>query len=297
MFNPVTTSVTSMAIAPDARGGGMGDVGAATEADVNSQYWNPAKYPFCVSRAGVALSYTPWLRKLVSDINLAHVAGYYRIGDYNSISASLRYFSLGEVSLWDNEAGSAIEGMTIKPYELAVDAAYSRMLSDYFSMAVAMRFIYSDITYDYTAESSAGKAFAVDIALYYNNYFMLGNRECQWAFGLNISNIGGIVGENPGVTMSCLNSGSVGYHYDGYNVGGVAGKCEGFLQDCENTGAVTGRRDVGGICGQLVPFSQWDLSKGKLDELEGSLLTLQGKIKTSFDAMYRALEAAAQQEG
>ena len=102
---------------------------------------------------------------------------------------------------------------------------------------------------------------------------------------LNISNIGGIVGENPGVTMSCINSGSVGYHYDGYNVGGIAGKCEGFLQDCENTGAVTGRRDVGGICGQLVPFSQWDLSKGKLDELEGSLLTLQGLLdNTARDA-------------
>ena len=190
MFNPVTTSVTSMSIAPDARGGGMGDVGCATEADVNSQYWNPAKYPFCVSRAGVAISYTPWLRKLVSDINLANLTGFYRIGDYSAISASLRYFSLGEVSLWDNDAGSAIEGMTIKPYELAVDAAYSRMLSDYFSMAVALRFIYSDITYDYTAESSAGKAFAADIALYYNNYFMVGNHECQWAFGLNISNIG-----------------------------------------------------------------------------------------------------------
>jgi hypothetical protein len=76
MFNPVTTSVTSMSIAPDARGGGMGDVGCATEADVNSQYWNPAKYPFCVSRAGVAISYTPWLRKLVSDINLANLMGY-----------------------------------------------------------------------------------------------------------------------------------------------------------------------------------------------------------------------------
>ncbi len=190
MFNPVTTGVTSMSIAPDARGGGMGDIGAATEADVNSQYWNPAKYPFCVGRAGVALSYTPWLRKLVSDINLANVSGFYRIGDYSAISASLRYFSLGEVSLWDNDSGSAIEGMTINPYELAVDAAYSRMLSDYFSMAVGMRFIFSDITYDYTAESSPGKAFAADIALYYNNYFMMGNRECQWALGLNVSNIG-----------------------------------------------------------------------------------------------------------
>ncbi len=191
MFNPVTTSVTSMSIAPDARGGGMGDTGAATEADVNSQFWNPAKYPFCVGRAGVAISYTPWLRKLVNDINLANVAGFYRIGDYSAVSASLRYFSLGEVSLWDaSGGGGAIEGMTINPYEFAVDAAYSRMLSESFSMSVGMRFIYSDITYDYTSESSAGKAFAADIAMYYNNYLMLGNRECGIGFGLNINNIG-----------------------------------------------------------------------------------------------------------
>lgn len=191
MFNPVTTSVTSMSIAPDARGGGMGDTGAATEADVNSQFWNPAKYPFCVGRAGVAISYTPWLRKLVNDINLANVAGFYRIGDYSAISASLRYFSLGEVGLWDaTGGGGAIEGMTINPYEFAIDAAYSRMLSEAFSMSVGMRFIYSDITYDYTSESSAGKAFAADIAMYYNNYLMLGNRECGIGFGLNINNIG-----------------------------------------------------------------------------------------------------------
>ena len=190
MFNPVTTSVTSMSIAPDARGGGMGDVGAATEADVNSQFWNPAKYPFCVGRAGVAISYTPWLRKIVDDINLANASAFYRIGDYSAISASLRYFSLGEVSLWDNTSGSAVEGMTINPYEFAVDAAYSRMLSETFSMGVGMRFIFSDITYDYTSESSPGKAFAADIAMYYNNYMMLGNRECGIGVGLNINNIG-----------------------------------------------------------------------------------------------------------
>lgn len=169
----------------------MGDIGAATEADVNSQYWNPAKYPFCIGRAGVALSYTPWLRKLVNDINLANVAGFYRIGQYSAVSASLRYFSLGEVSLgWESAFDGATEGMTIKPYEMAIDAAYSRMLSDYFSMAVALRFIYSDITYDYTSESKPGKAFAADIAMYYNNYMMVGSRECGWGIGLNISNIG-----------------------------------------------------------------------------------------------------------
>ena len=184
MFNPVRTSVTSLSIAPDARAGAMGDVGAATEADANSQYWNPAKYPFNIARAGVSVSYTPWLRKLVNDINLANMAGFYRIGDYSAVSASLRFFSLGEVFLSD------MDDMTINPYEFAVDAGYSRMLSERFSMAVNMRFIFSDIRYDYTAESKAGKAFAADIALYRLGYFMMGNRECSFGWGLNINNIG-----------------------------------------------------------------------------------------------------------
>lgn len=162
----------------------MGDVGVATEADANSQYWNPAKYPFNIARAGVSVSYTPWLRKLVNDINLANMAGFYRIGDYSAVSASLRFFSLGEVFLSD------MDDMTINPYEFAVDAGYSRMLSERFSMAVNMRFIFSDIRYDYTAESKAGKAFAADIALYRLGYFMMGNRECSFGWGLNINNIG-----------------------------------------------------------------------------------------------------------
>src|SRR5574344_488635 len=124
MFNPVTTAVTSQTIAPDARAGGMGDIGAATDPDVNSQYWNPAKYPFCISRAGVSLNYTPWLRQLVNDIDLAYMAGYMRLGDYTALSASLRYFSLGEVSLSDDAAA-----MTIKPYEMSVDVGVSRMRS------------------------------------------------------------------------------------------------------------------------------------------------------------------------
>lgn len=183
MFNPVTTAVTSQFIAPDARAGGMGDIGAATDPDVNSQYWNPAKYPFCIARAGVSLNYTPWLRQLVNDIDLAYASGFYRIGDYQALSASLRYFSLGEVSLSSSEE-------TINPYEMSFDVGYSRMLGENFSAAVALRFILSDITYDYTSETSPGKAFAADIAMYYNRYFMAGNRECNFALGLNISNIG-----------------------------------------------------------------------------------------------------------
>ena len=185
MFNPVNASVTSQTIAPDARAAGMGDVGVATDPDVNSQYWNPAKYPFCISRAGVALNYTPWLRQLVSDMDLAYLAGYYRIGDYSAVSGSLRYFSLGEVF-----TDMSDEAMTINPYEMSLDLAYSLMLSEKFSIAAGVRWIYSDLTYDYTDDTSPGSAFAADIACYYNNYFNLGSRECQLGLGLNISNIG-----------------------------------------------------------------------------------------------------------
>jgi hypothetical protein len=184
-FNPIEHAVVSQTIAPDARAAGMGDVGAATDPDVNSQYWNPAKYPFCISRAGISLNYTPWLRQLVNDISLAYVSGYYRIGDYSAISGSLRYFSLGEVmtSMDDN-------ALTVKPYEMSLDVAYSLMLSEKFSIAAAIRWLFSDLRYDYTEDASPASAFAADIACYYNNYLNIGQRECQLGIGLNISNVG-----------------------------------------------------------------------------------------------------------
>ena len=184
MFNPVEHAVISETIAPDARGAGMGDIGVATDPDVNSQHWNPAKYPFCISRAGVVLNYTPWLRQLVNDIDLAYVAGYYRIGDYSAISGSLRYFSLGEVFTDDGS------DMTVRPYEMSLDAAYSLMLSENFSIAAAIRWIYSDLRYDYSEDSKPASAFAADLSMYYNNYVMLGSRECQLGLGANIRNIG-----------------------------------------------------------------------------------------------------------
>ena len=181
-FNPVSTAVKSLKIGPDARAGGLGDIGAATDPDVNSQAWNPAKYPFCISRAGIAVNYTPWLRKIVNDIDLAYVAGYMRLGDYTAISSSLRYFSLGEV-----DAG---ENMSIKPYEMAFDIGVSRMLSENFSAAIALRYIRSDLSGNYSDDTKPGNAFAADVAMYYNKYVVMGSRECQLGLGLNISNIG-----------------------------------------------------------------------------------------------------------
>ena len=155
-FAPINTAVPSLSIAPDARGGGMGDNGVATLPDVNSQYWNPAKYVFNYSQAGVSLSYTPWLRKLVNDVALVNLSGYYKLGsdDRQAIGASLRYFSFGEVQNNDEQSGATL--MTLNPYEMALDVSYSRKLSDAFSMAVALRYIRSDQGADPSAEMVPG---------------------------------------------------------------------------------------------------------------------------------------------
>ncbi len=182
-FNPVMTAVTSQSIAADARAAGMGDIGAATDPDVNSQSWNPAKYPFTIARSGLSINYTPWLRQLTNDIALLNAAGYVRIGDYQAVSASLRYFSLGEVMAGDSD-------MTVKPYEMGLDVAYSRMLSESTSAAVALRYMYSDLSGHYDDNVKPGSAFAADIAVYNQSYPILGGRECQLGLGLNISNIG-----------------------------------------------------------------------------------------------------------
>ena len=199
-FNPVTTGVTSLSITPDARGASMGDLGAATEPDVNSQFWNPSKYAFAYSRAGVSLSYTPWLRKIVNDIYLANLSGYYKVGgnDNQAVSASLRYFSLGEVMATDGE-GALLS--TINPFEMSVDVGYSRKLSEKFSMGVALRYIYSALGYsdmNTGDQTSSASAFSADISGYYTTYPIIGRNECQWSLGFNVSNIGSKVSYNKG---------------------------------------------------------------------------------------------------
>ena len=199
-FNPITTGVVSLGIVPDARGASMGDLGAATDPDANSQYWNPSKYAFAYSKAGVSISYTPWLRKLVNDIYLANLASYWKLGqeDNQAVSASLRYFSLGEVSM-TNDEGASIN--SINPFEMAFDLGYSRKLSESFSMGVALRYIYSDLAFDESSSSDDTKgasAFAADISGYYTTYPIVGRNECQWSLGFNISNIGSKMSYNGG---------------------------------------------------------------------------------------------------
>ncbi len=198
-FNPIQTGVTSLSIAPDARGASMGDIGAATDPDANSQFWNPSKYAFAYSRAAVSLSYTPWLRKIVNDIFLANVAGYWKVGrdDNQALSASLRYFSLGEI----DTSGDVYGGRNLNPYELSVDVGYSRKLSEKYSMGVVLRYIYSDLGFpiSYAGDQQTGaSAFSVDVAGYYTTYPVIGHNECQWSLGWNLSNIGSKVSYNDG---------------------------------------------------------------------------------------------------
>ncbi|MBL0047616.1 MAG: type IX secretion system outer membrane channel protein PorV [Bacteroidetes bacterium] len=191
--NTVTTAVPFLMIGPDSRAGAMGDAGVATSPDANSIHWNPSKLAFVDKKMGLSLSYTPWLRNLVGDINLAYLAGYYKVGKDATLAASLKYFSLGDITFTD------IVGETIgnfKPHESAFDLAYARKLSDNFSGGLAIRYISSDLTNGITLASGGstkvGRTVAADISGYYNNdKIKIGEKKGVVNVGLNISNIGG----------------------------------------------------------------------------------------------------------
>lgn len=202
-YSPIEMAVPSLIIAPDARGGAMGDNGLSTLPDVGSQYWNAAKYAFMYSKAGVSLSYTPWLRKLVNDVALVNMSGFYKLGDNDmqAIGASLRYFSLGEVPQYENLGD---QPLYTNPYEMAFDVSYSRKLSENYSMAVALRYIRSDMGVDPQEEKHAGNAFAADISGYLEKYVMMGNAEALWSLGFNLSNIGSKISYDEGTTNMFL---------------------------------------------------------------------------------------------
>lgn len=223
VFNPITTGVPFLSIAPDARGGAMGDAGVASSPDAYSQYWNPAKFAFVDGAGGMSLSYTPWLRKLVKDIDLAYLSGYYKIADVQTVSASLRYFSLGEVMIRKDATSPAI---TAKPYDLAIDATYSRILAENFSMGVTLRFIYSDLLGGAPVEEAEtltpAAAVAADISAYYGAPVAFAEGEGFARGGLNISNIGSKISYGDDLNMAFLPTnmrlgGSVTYPLDPYN--------------------------------------------------------------------------------
>jgi len=186
-LNAIQVTVPSLMIAPDSRAGAMGDVGAATSPDIYSMHWNPSKYAFIKGNGGVGISYIPWLTSLVTDINMSYLAGYKRIDSKQVIGASLVYSSLGDI-MWTDEQGNDIR--TFKPYEFAIDAAYSRLLSKNFSGGIAFRLIYSNLDGGSSTDSKPGVSFAADISGYYQKDISIFNEKGVFAFGLNLSNIG-----------------------------------------------------------------------------------------------------------
>lgn len=189
-INTITTSVPFLMIAPDSRGGAMGDIGVSTTPDAASMHWNPAKYAFIDDEVGFSVSYSPWLRALVNDISLAYLTGYMRIDDNQAIASSLRFFSMGEIMFTD-KAGENIGQFT--PSEFSLDAAYSRKFSKSVAGAVSLRYIYSNLTGNYNvggSQSKPGQSIATDVSMYYQRKLRIDGRDGLLAFGLNISNIG-----------------------------------------------------------------------------------------------------------
>ena len=235
-LNAITTAVPFLLIAPDSRAGAMGDIGAATSADVSSQAYNPAKYVFNKNTFGISLSYSPWLRKLVDDINLAYLSTYWKMTDMDAIAFSLRYFSLGDIQFTDEQGHNM---STQNPNEFALDFTYSRKLIDQLSIAITPRFIYSNLTanqYVGGVETKPGLAGAADVSLFYQQDFKARNMEGQTLrLGFAITNIGNKMSYSSGTLRrdflpTNLRLG-LGYemNFDGYNKLAVTGEINKLL--------------------------------------------------------------------
>ena len=189
-LNTITTAVPFLLISPDSRAGAMGDVGVATNPDANSMHWNPAKLSFVDNNIGISVSVVPWLRELVTDINLNYLSGYYKLNDNEAIGYELRYFSLGNIVFTDDN-GQVLGNY--EPNEVAIGSAYSRKLSENLSLSIAARYIYSNLTGGQSAgsmETVAGQSVAADISSYYEIPIRFLNKVSDLSFGMNISNIG-----------------------------------------------------------------------------------------------------------
>tara|TARA_X000000950_G_scaffold107469_4_gene135433 strand:- start:20880 stop:22061 length:1182 start_codon:yes stop_codon:yes gene_type:complete len=221
-LNTITTAVPFLMITPDSRSGSMGDVGAATSPDASSLSTNPAKYSFIDDDLGFSISYVPWLRALVPDINLSYISGYKKLNQNDAVAFELRYFSLGDITFTD------ILGNTLgqfNPNELALGGSYSRKLSDLFSLSLATRYIYSNLTGGQMAgdiQTNAGKSFAADVAGYYTNKIRFLKKDSDLSFGFNISNIGNKIsytniGERDFIPINLKLGSSININYDDYN--------------------------------------------------------------------------------
>ena len=222
-LNTITTSVPFLIIGPDSRSGGMGDVGVASTPDANSMHWNPAKNAFVEDDMGFAINYVPWLRSLVPDISLSYLSGYLKRNDKETIGMSLRYFSLGDITFTD--INSNVIGQ-YKPNELAISTAYARKLSNHYSLAIAVRYIYSDLTGGQTLTGGlgthAGQSIAADISSYFQQEVRIAKKDFDWTMGLNISNLGNKISYTETavrdfIPINMRFGTSIGTNFDDYN--------------------------------------------------------------------------------
>jgi hypothetical protein len=222
-LNTITTAVPFLIIGPDSRSGGMGDVGVASTPDANSMHWNPAKYAFVEDDMGFAINYVPWLRSLVPDISLSYLSGYLKRNDKETIGISLRYFSLGDITFTD--INSNVIGQ-YKPNELAISTAYARKLSDHYSLAIAVRYIHSDLTGGQTLTGGlgthAGQSIAADVSSYFQKEVRIAKKDFDWAMGINISNLGNKISYTETavrdfIPINMRFGTSIGTNFDDYN--------------------------------------------------------------------------------
>lgn len=206
--NALRVAVPFLLIAPDSRAGALGDAGVASKPDINSQHWNPSKYAFAPEEWGVSLSYTPWLRNLINDINLTYLVGYYRFDDQQVLSSSLLYFSLGEIIFTREEDQGATPIKTHNANEFAFDVVYSRKFSEKISGGVGFKFIHSDLTGGFSqqnqATAKAGQSYAANISTYYQTPLEIDKRDAELAIGINISNIGTKLSYNDDATKDFI---------------------------------------------------------------------------------------------
>ena len=279
-LNTITTAVPFLLIGPDSKAGAMGEVGVATTPDANSMHWNPAKLAFTTDDMGASVSYVPWLRALVPDINLSYLAGYKKLDDNQAIGLEMRYFSLGDITFTD------VNGTTVgqyKPHEFALATSYARKLSRKFSLAISGRYIYSNLTggqYAGEVATQAGQSIAADLAGYYAKPVRMGGQDMDLAVGLNISNIGSKVSYTESlirdfIPINMRLGTALGTDIDDYNKVSIAFDINKLLVPTppnENGGMDP---DVGVVSGIFQSF--WDAPGGTKEEFRELMYSVGGE--------------------
>jgi len=297
-INTITTAVPFLLIAPDSRSSAMGDVGVALSGDANSIHWNPAKLAFIEPKndVGFSMSYSPWLRNLVKDINLAYISGYKRIDKMSVVGMSLRYFSLGDIAFTDI-FGNNIRNF--KPNEFAIDLAYSRKLSDNFSAGIVGRYINSNLTGGVSAQgvdTKAGQSVAADISMFYeSNKLSLSDKDATLAFGLNISNIGAKMAYTSGADRDFIPTNmrlgtAFNLNLDQYNKITFALDANKLLVPTRPVYQLFEGNTVSGADGQPIIFSGRDNNVGVAQGIFGSFTDAPGAIILDEDGSTESVE-------